>query len=96
MSTFRLSPTEDGTGNEDWLASTYKGICHVGANGEEEARQFAAKEFASKAKDTGKTPRVSPWKQADLTDCIEVRSIGAPVPHGTVPIPDKSNPSKLE
>lgn len=92
MPTFRLCPTDGGIDDKDWVASTYRGICHVGATDEKEARQLAAMTFGIGISHTGGKLPVCPWKQPHLTDCVEVHAIGAPVPHGMVTTPDEREP----
>jgi hypothetical protein len=45
MATFRLAPIAEHAGHRDWAASTYRGVCHVGATSEEEARATATRAF---------------------------------------------------
>jgi hypothetical protein len=92
MSTFRLGPTQEGIDDKNWVASTYKGVCHVGAKDEKEARQLAAMAFGVGTSRTGGKIPVCPWKQPHLTECVEVHSIGAPVPLGMITTPDEPEP----
>lgn len=82
MPYYRLEPVAENQDHPDWKRrSTYQGVCHVVAETERKAREYANGEFG-KATDKGPGERVpqSPWKQVDLVDCVEIANLSGPLP----------------
>jgi len=89
MTVFRLAPVADHLEHHDWMRSTYKGVCHVAAGDEREARRLVKMEFdvaVGKAGPGAKVP-TNPWLNPDLTECVAVASWGEEPPQGVVTVP---------
>jgi len=76
MPLYRLEPTFESVGDEDWSASTHKTLVYVQASSEKEAREIAHQEFwiAADKKSDGQIP-VNPWKDPDKVLCTEVNQV---------------------
>lgn len=73
MPLYRLEPTIESVGDEDWSASTHKTLVYVEAGSERKARETAHQAFwiAADKKSDGQIP-VNPWKNPDKVLCREV------------------------
>ena len=90
MPLFKLRPVAENLTHPDWARSTHTDECHVSAENEREAREFAKAKFDIAASKPTPSALVStsPWLNSDLVECKDVAHLGGDMPpHGTVLIP---------
>jgi len=72
MPVFHLFPKPEGLADPNWQATVLKVRCWVEADDEAQARQRIAYATAIAVEhEPGRPVRTSPWKNGELTECVE-------------------------